>query len=73
MTFFREAAQSGHAEDSVQLLRECGRAEQWQPLVEALMTVAEDSTDRLLRLAPEVRTPASELYNQLMDGIESVN
>ena len=65
VNFFREAARTGHAEESAKLLHECGKSEQWRPLVEALMAVAEGSTDRLLRLAPEMRRPASELYNEI--------
>jgi tetratricopeptide (TPR) repeat protein len=63
--FFREAAMTGHAEDSAKLLHECGKSEQWRPLVEALMAVAEGSTDRLLRLAPEMRMPATELHKEI--------
>ena len=65
VTFFREAALTGHAEDSAKLLHECGKSAPWRPLVEALTAVAEGSTDRLLRLAPEMRTPASEIYDDL--------
>jgi len=37
----------------------------WQPLREALLCLAEQQPERLLRVAPEIRRPAEELLRQL--------
>jgi Flp pilus assembly protein TadD len=65
LTFFREAARTGHAADAVRLLDELGIGERWRPLREALAAIAAGSKLPLRRIAPEVRKPAEELLEQL--------
>ncbi|MCY2990473.1 MAG: hypothetical protein NTY19_21735 [Planctomycetota bacterium] len=53
------------ARPSIELLVECDKFEEWLPLYEALLAIANDDPDRLQRLALEVRVPAQELQRRL--------
>ena len=62
----RMAVRTGHARDAAELLREIGLSDRWRPLFEALLVIAEGrSSNRLLRVAPEVRRPAEQLVKEL--------
>jgi hypothetical protein len=65
LPFFRQAARTGHAFDTVRLLDETGMTDRWRPLREALAAVAE-GRDVLRRVAPEVRTVAERLLDELV-------
>lgn len=65
VTFFREAARTGHAADAVKLLDELSLTERWRPLREALAAIAAGTKATLRRVAPEARRPAEELLDWL--------
>lgn len=70
--FFRYAVSGGHAAGAADLLRQHGYDERWRPLYEALTAISEENTERLERLAPELKGPALELLVELR-GHKSVS
>jgi Flp pilus assembly protein TadD len=71
LTFFREVVTAGKANEAVQLLDDLELSDRWRPLREALATVAAGTPDYLHRVAPEIRLPAEEILEELMQGKES--
>jgi hypothetical protein len=65
LRLFRELVQRGRAADARDLLDTTEAGERWRPLREALAAAAEGSADYLRLVAPEVRTPAQAIYEQL--------
>ena len=60
--FFRTCVQRGRTNEAAELVEELGLNDRWLPLYEALRAVG---SDRLDRLAPEVRMPTAELLEIL--------
>lgn len=65
VVFFKEAVAHGHVTEAVALLDASALGDTWQPLREALETVALGRRSYLKRLAPEVRQPTEEILEQL--------
>ncbi len=63
--FFRASAAAGRAREAGQLLDELTLGQRWQPLREALATVAAGTREYLRRVAPEVRGPALGILKRL--------
>ncbi|MCP4654605.1 MAG: tetratricopeptide repeat protein, partial [bacterium] len=67
-SFVREAVSAGKAREAADLLDRLGMADRWQPLREALETVAVGRRSYLRRLAPEVRQATEEILKQLEEN-----
>jgi hypothetical protein len=67
----RHAVSTGRTEFAADLLERAGLDERMRPLHEAILVVAEDSADRLLRLAPEVRRVAEDVLAELVGEDET--
>lgn len=67
LLLFLEAVRSGQAPAARDLLDATDAGERWRPLREALAAAAEGSVDYLRLVAPEVRTPARAIFDQLLD------
>ncbi len=66
--FFRDMVRAGHANDAVEMLDETGHGERWRPMREALRAAADDDPAAYLqRIAPEVRQPAQEILDLLLE------
>ncbi|HEX8108104.1 MAG TPA: ATP-binding protein [Kofleriaceae bacterium] len=65
VSFLRRCVSTGLAQEALDLVIEAGLTERWAPLYEALRAVVEDDASRLDSLAPEMRTIARSLYDQL--------
>jgi energy-coupling factor transporter ATP-binding protein EcfA2 len=65
--FFKVCVSKNLAREAVDLLVEAGLAERWAPLYEALRAIADGTNARLDGLAPEMRTAALELFDNLRD------
>lgn len=61
------ALANGKVESLVAVIEEHPSMEGWRPLREALLARAAGNTDRLQRLAPEVRVSALELYKEFSE------
>ena len=62
---FRAAVETGHTSDAIALLERTGADQRWRPLYEALRAVAAGSPDYLNRVAPEIRTVALKIWEEL--------
>jgi tetratricopeptide (TPR) repeat protein len=67
---FGAAVKAGHADDVVALFEQTGAHERWRPLYEALKAVQAGSTDYLRRVAPEIRTIAEQILNQIAPDLK---
>jgi tetratricopeptide (TPR) repeat protein len=65
LELIRACVAAGRASDALQLIVDAGKGDQWNPLVEALRAVEVGDREYLLRLAPEVRQPAGDIYDQI--------
>src|SRR5262249_30951457 len=69
--FFHDAVTSGHTKEAIVFLDEMEYGQRWRPLREALQAIAEDDSNYLLRIAPEVRQPAEEIVAMLLaEGVK---
>lgn len=66
LILFSTCVAENRASEVTDLLVESGLAERWAPLYEALRAIIDDSQLRLDALAPEVRTPALQLFTILI-------
>jgi len=66
---FRALVQSGHLADAIALLERTGADQRWRPLYEALRAIQAGSADYLRRVAPEVRTIAQEIFDEIGSGL----
>ena len=62
---FRALAQSGHLAGAIALLERTGADQRWRPLYEALRALQAGSADYLRRVAPEVRTVAQKIFDEI--------
>ncbi|WP_193771518.1 ATP-binding protein [Candidatus Magnetaquicoccus inordinatus] len=63
--FIKLTAQQGHGKEVLQLIEQIGMREQWLPLWEAIRAYVNNNPKQLNSLAPEIRTPALEILQQL--------
>ena len=70
LILFREAASRGHASEALVLLDETATGHRWRPLREAMAAVVEGTPAYLRQVAPEVRKPALEIYEELIRPLE---
>ncbi len=74
LLLLRDAITTGHTRQVAELLEEIEFSEKWRPLYEALLAVAENSSARLLSVAPEIRRPAEEIIARLLpEGMKLSN
>jgi len=69
LLLFREAIATNRATDALRLLESTEAGERWRPLREALAAVVEGTPDYLRQVAPEVRSPALEIYRKLIKDL----
>lgn len=62
---FHAVVQTGHTAEVISLLEKTGVDQRWRPLYEALRAVQAGTADYLRRVAPEVRTVAREILNEI--------
>jgi len=67
---FGAAVGAGHVDDVIALFEQTGANERWRPLYEALRAVQAGSAEFLRRVAPEIRTIAEQILNQIAPDLK---
>jgi tetratricopeptide (TPR) repeat protein len=68
-SLFRAIVERSHTKDTLKVLEQTGADLRWRPIYEALKAVDAGTWDYLRRVAPEVRTVAARIFDEIAPSL----